>query len=63
MKALTASEPDNLTRTAQTPPPSLFVQAGAYSDRHNAERVLERLRKGGLGNALIVAPPEPSDLS
>jgi len=58
VKALTTAAPDSLTRSSQSPPPPLYVQAGAYSDRRNAERVLERLRSGGLANASIFAPPE-----
>ncbi|MBV9726253.1 MAG: septal ring lytic transglycosylase RlpA family protein, partial [Gammaproteobacteria bacterium] len=37
VKALTVDEPDVLTRTSQIPPPALYVQAGAYSDRNNAQ--------------------------
>jgi rare lipoprotein A len=58
VKALTLQEPDNLTRTAEIPPPALYVQAGAFSDEHNAQRVLERLHTGGLPNAFILAPPD-----
>jgi rare lipoprotein A len=58
VRALTVDEPDNLTRTAQLPPPTLYVQAGAFSDSHNAQRVLERLRGGGLSSAFILAPPD-----
>jgi rare lipoprotein A len=58
VKALTLQEPDNLTRSAETPPPSLYVQAGAFSDQHNAQRVLDRLHAGGLPGAFIFAPPD-----
>jgi rare lipoprotein A len=58
VSALTVQEPDNLTRTAETPPPALYVQAGAFSDEHNAQRVVERLHTGGLANAFILAPPD-----
>jgi rare lipoprotein A len=58
VKALTVQEPDDLTRSAQTPPPSLYVQAGAFSDQRNAERVLDRLHTGGLPGAFILAPPD-----
>jgi rare lipoprotein A len=56
VKALTLQSPDELTRTAQAPPPVLYVQAGAYSDQHNAQRVVERLRKGGISTAFVLSP-------
>jgi rare lipoprotein A len=58
VKALTVQEPDNLTRTAETPPPALYVQAGAFSDQVNAQRVLDRLHKAGLPGAFILSPPD-----
>jgi rare lipoprotein A len=56
VKALTVEEPDNLTRSAQAPPPALYVQAGAFADQRNAQRVLNRLHGGGLQSAFILAP-------
>jgi rare lipoprotein A len=56
IKALTVSEPDQLTRSAQTPPPALYVQAGAFADQRNAQRVLDHLHAGGLPGAFILAP-------
>jgi len=58
VKALTVQEPDNLTRTAETPPPALYVQVGAFADQANAQRVLDRLRTSGLSRAYMVAPPD-----
>ena len=58
VRALTVQEPDNLTRSAQAPPPSLFVQVGAFADQSNAQRVLSRLKSGGLGSAFILSPPD-----
>jgi rare lipoprotein A len=58
VKALTPQSPDELSRTAETPPPALYVQAGAYSDRRNAQRVVERLHQGGLTAAFILSPPD-----
>jgi rare lipoprotein A len=58
VKALTVQEPDELTRSAEIPPPSLYVQAGAFSDQDNARRVLDRLHTGGLSSAFILAPPD-----
>jgi rare lipoprotein A len=48
--------PDNLTRTSETPPPTLYVQAGAFADQGNAQRAITRLRAAGLNTAFI-APP------
>ena len=58
VRTLTPGVPDELTRSAQSPPPSLYVQAGAFADAHNAQRVLERLHAAGLASAFIVSPLE-----
>jgi rare lipoprotein A len=58
VRALTVQEPDNLTRSAETPPPSLFVQVGAFADQTNAQRVLSRLKSSGLASAFILSPPD-----
>ena len=58
VRALTVQEPDNLTRSAETPPPSLYVQVGAFADQANAQRVLSRLKSGGLSKAFVLAPPD-----
>jgi rare lipoprotein A len=58
VKALTVQEPDDLTRSAQAPPPALYVQVGAFADQSNAQRVLDRLHTGGLPSAFILAPPD-----
>jgi rare lipoprotein A len=34
-------------------PRALFIQAGAFSDPKNAERLLEKLRGGGYGNVFV----------
>jgi rare lipoprotein A len=56
VKTISTAEPDVLTRTAQAPPPTLYVQAGAYSDQGNAQRVVDRLHAGGLSTAFILSP-------
>ncbi len=56
VRALTPGAPDELTRSAQSPPPALYVQAGAFADAHNAQHVLERLHAAGLASAFIVSP-------
>lgn len=38
---------------AATVPPALFVQAGAFSDPANAERLAERLRGGSYGKVFV----------
>lgn len=58
VRAITVQEPDNLTRTAQQPPPALYVQVGAFSDQSNAQRALSRLKSGGLPGAFILSPPD-----
>jgi rare lipoprotein A len=58
VKAISLDEPDQLTRTAQTPPATLFVQIGAFADQRNAQHVLDRLHVGGLPRAFIYSPPE-----
>ena len=58
VRALTPGAPDELTRSAQSPPPSLYVQAGAFADAHNAQRLLERLHAAGLASAFILSPLE-----
>jgi rare lipoprotein A len=56
VRALEPGQPDNLTRVAETPPPALYVQAGAFADQNNATRAINRLRAAGLSRAFI-APP------
>jgi rare lipoprotein A len=58
VRALTPGVPDTLTRTAQNPSPTLYVQAGAFADERNARRVVERLHAAGLTNAFILSPVE-----
>jgi rare lipoprotein A len=53
--------PDNLTRTSEAPPPTLYVQAGAFADQGNAQRAIARLRAAGLSTAFI-APPATDQL-
>ena len=40
VRALTPGVPDVLTRSAESPPPALYVQAGAFADAGNAQRLL-----------------------
>lgn len=57
VRALTPGQPDRLTRASMSPPPALYVQAGAFADVNNARRLLQRLHNAGLSKAFIHAPP------
>ena len=56
--ALTPGVPDQLTRSVESPPPALYVQAGAFADPHNAQHLLERLHGAGLASAFVLSPLE-----
>ena len=58
VRALVPGVPDDLTRSSQLPPPTLYVQAGAFSDQQNAERLNERLHGAGLASAFVLSPLE-----
>ena len=56
VRALTPTAPDVLGRSAESPPPALYVQAGAFADPGNAERELGRLHAAGLAGAFVLPP-------
>jgi rare lipoprotein A len=56
VRVLSPAVPDELTRTAAQPPPALYVQAGAFADQQNAQRLLARLQAAGLERAFIALP-------
>jgi len=56
VRALSPAVPDALTRATAQPPPALYVQAGAFADEQNAQRLLVRLQAAGLDRAFIVLP-------
>ena len=56
VRALTPAAPDTLTRAAELPPPDLYIQAGAFADQGNAEKLLEKLRAAGLAGAAVLSP-------
>jgi rare lipoprotein A len=56
VRALTPGQPDELSRAVEAPPPALYVQAGAFADPRNAQRVVDRLHAAGLHTAFIVLP-------
>jgi rare lipoprotein A len=56
VRALVPGEPDVLTRASAAPPPTLYVQAGAFADGANAQHLLERLQAAGLATAFVLSP-------
>jgi len=58
VRALTPGVPDELSRSAESPAAPLYMQAGAFADAQNAQRLLERLQAAGLTTAFIALPPE-----
>jgi rare lipoprotein A len=56
VRALTPGVPDELSRSTEVPAPALYVQAGAFADRENAQRTLARLQAAGLENASVASP-------
>jgi rare lipoprotein A len=56
VRALTPGVPDELSRSAQSPPAALYVQAGAFADPGNAEREVGRLHAAGLSSAFVLPP-------
>jgi rare lipoprotein A len=62
VRALEPGQPDSLTRTAETPPPTLYMQVGAFADENNAQRAITRLRAAGLESAFIAPPANDKPL-
>jgi rare lipoprotein A len=56
VRVLTPGVPDTLTRSSAVPATELYVQAGAFADEQNAQRLLERLHAAGLASAFVVSP-------
>src|SRR5678815_4201519 len=56
VRVLTPGQTDNLTRASETPPPIMYVQAGAFAEQDNAKRLLARMQRGGITDVLIVPP-------
>jgi len=57
VRALTPGVPDELARSSELPPATLYVQAGAFADPQNAQRLLARLQAAGLSSAFVALPP------
>ncbi len=58
VRALIPGQPDPITRSSELPPQQLFVQAGAFSDPANADRLVTKLRSNGLSNAAVASRPD-----
>jgi rare lipoprotein A len=57
VRVLTPGVPDEEpARATELPPPALYVQAGAFADPANAQRLLERLQAAGLTSAFVLSP-------
>jgi len=57
VRTITPQSPPVLTRVTETPPPTLYVQVGAFTVQAHAERVVARLHAAGLAGAFIFGPP------
>ncbi|HEY4340271.1 MAG TPA: septal ring lytic transglycosylase RlpA family protein [Steroidobacteraceae bacterium] len=58
VRVVTPDEPQSqaLTRASETPPPTLYVQAGAFAVPANAEGLRLRLQAAGLSNVTVLPP-------
>jgi rare lipoprotein A len=56
VRAITPAAPDTLTRTAELPPSELWMQAGAFADIGNAQRLSAKLRSAGLPGVTVLSP-------
>jgi rare lipoprotein A len=57
VRAITPGNPVELTRAAESPPPLLYVQVGAFAVQEHAERVVARLHAAGFAGAFVFGPP------
>lgn len=56
VRAITPGGPTSVSSAMQPLAPQLYVQAGAFAIRGNAERVLARLHAAGMSRAFILSP-------
>jgi rare lipoprotein A len=58
VRVITPDSPQGqaLTRATETPPPTLYVQAGAFAMPENAKGLLLRLQQAGLSNVFMLPP-------
>lgn len=57
VRAITPGNPVGLTRVTESPPPTLYVQVGAFAVQGHAEHVVARLQAAGLAGAFVFGPP------
>lgn len=57
VRAITPDNPVEITRAAESPPPTLYVQIGAYAVQAHAEQVVTRLHAAGFAGAFVFGPP------
>ena len=56
VRTLRPGSDDSLRRSDETPPQTLYVQAGAFADEANAKRLVQRLQAGGVSNCFVRSP-------
>ncbi|HTB68257.1 MAG TPA: septal ring lytic transglycosylase RlpA family protein [Steroidobacteraceae bacterium] len=58
VRVVTPDDPQSqaLTRASEAPPPTLYVQAGAFAVPANAEGLRARLQQAGMANVLVLPP-------
>ena len=57
VQAITPETPSVLTRVAESPPATIYVQVGAYTVQAHAERVVASLHAAGFAGAFVFGPP------
>ena len=57
VRAITPDNPVEITRVAESPPPTLYVQIGAYAVQEHAQQVVTRLHAAGFAGAFVFGPP------
>jgi rare lipoprotein A len=58
VRVVTPDDPQSqaLTRASEAPPPTLYVQAGAFAVSANAQGLRLRLQQAGMSNVLVLPP-------
>lgn len=58
VRVVTPKDTGQLARAEQQPPPTLYVQAGAFAEERNATQLLARMKANGIQNAFVLNPPD-----
>lgn len=58
VRSVTPDDPDELARSEQRPAAEIYVQAGAFAEERNAQRLVEKLKAGGISTAAVLAAPK-----